>query len=149
MSTTLTSSELVAVGLDAASKDEVIDALAARLASAGRVSDAAAFAADVRAREAKTATGMPGQIGLPHAKSAAVEVASLAVATVPAGVDFGGPDGAASLVFLIAAPEGAADEHLKILAKLARKLVNPAFTGAIRDAADGDAVAAIVNEAVA
>ncbi|MBN8882822.1 MAG: PTS sugar transporter subunit IIA [Salana multivorans] len=148
MSDTLITADLVAVGLDAVDKDAVIEALAGKLAAAGRVTDAAAFVADVTAREAQTATGMPGNIGLPHAKSAAVTVPSLAVATVPGGVDFAGPDGPATLVFLIAAPAEGANEHLQILAKLARKLVNPAFTGSIRDAADADAVAAIVTEAV-
>lgn len=145
----LITADLTAVGLQATTKDEVIAALASKLAAAGRVSDEAAFVAAVQAREAQTATGMPGQIGLPHAKSDAVTEASLAVATVPGGVDFGGPDGAATLVFMIAAPDGAANDHLTILAKLARKLVNPAFTGAVREAADGEALAQVVSEAVA
>jgi fructose PTS system EIIA component len=149
MTSQLITADLVAVNVSAADKGAVIDLLAQRLADAGRVTDAAAFAADVRAREAVTATGMPGAIGLPHAKSAAVLVPSLAVATVPDGVDFEGPDGAATLVFLIAAPAEGADEHLKILAKLARKLVSPAFTGAVRDAADAETVASVVTEAVA
>lgn len=148
MTSQLITADLVAINLAATSKDAVIDALAAQLAAAGRVTDAAAFAADVRAREAQTATGMPGNIGLPHAKSEAVTVPSLAVATIPGGVDFAGPDGAATLVFLIAAPASGANEHLMILAKLARKMINPAFTGSIREAADGQAVADIVNEAV-
>lgn len=149
MSSPLITADLVSLNLDAPSKDAVIAALAEKLAAAGRVSDAAAYVADVQAREAQTATGMPGQIGLPHAKSEAVLVPSLALATVPGGVDFGGPDGAATLVFLIAAPASGANEHLQILAKLARKMVNPSFTGALREAPDPEAAANIVNEAVA
>lgn len=91
MTNQLITADLVAINLDAASKDAVIEALAAKLAAAGRVTDAAAYVADVQAREAQTATGMPGNIGLPHAKSEAVTVPSLAVATVPGGVDFAGP----------------------------------------------------------
>ncbi|HCX85607.1 MAG TPA: PTS fructose transporter subunit IIA [Micrococcales bacterium] len=149
MATPLITADLVAVDLDATDKEAVVAVLADKLAAAGRVSDAAAFAADVKAREAQTATGMPGKIGLPHAKSAAVLAPSLAVATVPNGVDFGGPDGVATLVFLIAAPAEGANEHLQILAKLARKLVNPTFTGSLRDAGDAQSVSDIVNEAVA
>lgn len=91
---------------------------------------------------------MPGGIGLPHAKSEAVVTPSLAVAKVPAGVDFGAPDGPATLVFLIAAPAAGEGDHLKILAALARKLVHADFKESLRAAPDGDAVAAIVNEAV-
>lgn len=148
MSSPLITPELVAVNVDAADAHAVIDVLAQRLADAGRVTDAVAFAADVRAREAKTSTGMPGGIGLPHAKSEAVVTPSLAVAKVPAGVDFGAPDGPATLVFLIAAPAVGEGDHLKILAALARKLVHADFKESLRAAPDGDAVAAIVNEAV-
>jgi hypothetical protein len=42
-------------------------------------------------------------------------VPSLAVGRVPAGVDFGAPDGPATLVFLIAAPAGGDADHLTIL----------------------------------
>ncbi len=148
MSVPLITADLVAVDLAANTKDDVITALADLLAKAGRVSDAAQFIADVRTREATTATGMPGGIGLPHAKSEAVIEPSLAVAKVPNGVDFGAPDGPATLVFLIAAPAGGASEHLKILAKLARNLVHEDFKNSLRNATDAASVADIVNEAV-
>lgn len=148
MSTPLITPELVAIDLAATDKSDVIDALATLLFRAGRVTDEAQFASDVRAREATTATGMPGGIGLPHAKSEAVTEPSLAVAKVPGGVDFGAPDGPATLVFLIAAPAHGASEHLKILAKLARNLVHEDFKQSLRTAADAETVAEIVNKAV-
>lgn len=149
MTTQLITPDLVAVDVHAADKNAVIDLLAQKLFAAGRVTDAAAFAQDVRDREAKTATGMPGGIGLPHAKSDHVTAPSLAVAKVPGGVDFGAPDGPATLVFLIAAPAAGDGQHLKILAALARKLVNAEFKDSLRAAEDGATVAHIVNEAVA
>jgi mannitol/fructose-specific phosphotransferase system IIA component (Ntr-type) len=78
-----------------------------------------------------------------------VTAPSLAVAKVPGGVDFGAPDGPATLVFLIAAPAAGDGQHLKILAALARKLVNAEFKDSLRAAEDGATVAHIVNEAVA
>ena len=89
------------------------------------------------------ATGMPGGIGLPHARSEHVTVPSLGLARVPAGVDFGAPDGPATLVFLIAAPAGGGSEHLTILAALARRLVRPAFRQTIIDAPDAASVAVL------
>lgn len=144
----LITSELVALGLDAQDKDEVIGVLARHLSDSGRVTDLAQFTADVQAREGLTATGMPGQVGLPHAKSEAVTIPSLAAATVPLGVDFHGPDGLSTLVILIAAPAAGSDIHLKILAKLARKLVNKDFTGALRAAGTPQEFADIVNNAL-
>ena len=118
------------------------------LVAEGRVTSAEGFLADVQEREAKMATGMPGGIGLPHARSAHVVAPSLAVGRVPAGVDFGAPDGPATLVFLIAAPaEGDAD-HLKILASLARRLVHESFRDSLRAAPDAETVAEIVTREV-
>lgn len=140
--------ELVALGLTATGRDDVVRQLIDLLVTAGRVTDPEGFHADVKAREAQMATGMPGGIGLPHARSAHVTVPSLAVGTVPAGVDFGGPDGPATLVFLIAAPaEGDAD-HLQILAALARRLVHESFRSSLRAAADAATVAEIVTREV-
>ncbi|GAA2000925.1 PTS sugar transporter subunit IIA [Nakamurella flavida] len=91
------------------------------------------------------ATGMTGGIGLPHARSGHVTTLSLAVGLVPDGVDFGAPDGPATLVFLIAAPDKGAADHLTILAALARRLVNPAFRETILAAPDAAAVADFVR----
>src|SRR6185436_11131354 len=123
--------------------------LAEKLQAAGRVTDLDGFLADVAAREAQMATGMPGGIGLPHARSEHVTVPSLAVARVPAGVDFGAPDGPATLVFLIAAPAGGDSDHLKILAALARRLVHESFRDSLRAAPDAATVAEIVTREVA
>ena len=45
----------------------------------------------------------------------------------PPPVDFGAKDGPADLVFFIAAPEGADQEHLSLLSKLARSLIKKDF----------------------
>lgn len=148
MSTPLITPELVAVDLVAADRDQATRALIDLLAAAGRVTDAEGFHADVRAREAQMATGMPGGIGLPHARSEFVTVPSLAVGKVPAGVDFGAPDGAATLVFLIAAPASGDADHLKILAALARRLVHPEFRQSLNDATDAATVARIITTEV-
>ena len=148
MSTSLITPELVAVDVVAVDRDDVVRQLIAKLVAAGRVTDAEGFAADVKAREAQMATGMPGGIGLPHARSQYVTVPSLALGKVPGGVDFGAPDGPANLVFLIAAPASGDAAHLKILAALARRLVHPEFRQSLTDAPDAETVAAIVTREV-
>lgn len=135
------------VGLGA-DKAAVIRALAARVVAQGRASDADALFADAWAREEKDETGLPGGIAIPHAKSAAVSEASLAFARLTPGVDFGAPDGPADLVFLIAAPEGAAEAHLAVLSKLARSLMQDDFTRGLRSAQSDDEVVAIVRQAI-
>lgn len=129
-------------------KAAVIRSLAALVAAEGRASDADALFADAWEREQKDETGLPGGIAIPHAKSAAVTTPSLAFARLAPGVDFGAPDGPADLVFLIAAPADAAEEHLAVLSRLARNLMQEQFTGDLRAAADADAVVAIVRAAI-
>lgn len=146
--TPLITPELVAVDLVAASREEATRYLVDLMAAAGRVTDADGFYADVQLREAQMATGMPGGVGLPHARSAHVAAPSLAVGRVPGGVDFGAPDGPATLVFLIAAPASGDADHLKILAALARRLVHESFRTSLKEAPDAQAVADIVTREV-
>ncbi|MFC5677311.1 PTS fructose transporter subunit IIABC [Aeromicrobium endophyticum] len=134
-----------ALGEDAAS---VITALAQMVAGAGRASDASQLVADARAREAQSATGLPGGIAIPHCRSEAVTQPTLAFARLVPGADFGASDGPADLVFLIAAPAGGGQEHLKLLSSLARALVRPDFTAALRSAPDAAAIVALVDEVV-
>lgn len=148
MSTPLITPELVGIDLTGTDRDDVTRQLIDLMAAAGRVTDADGFHADVRAREAQMATGMPGGVGLPHARSEHVTVPSLAVGRVPAGVDFGAPDGPANLIFLIAAPASGGSEHLKILASLARRLVHDSFRSSLLNAADAQEVADIVSREV-
>jgi PTS system fructose-specific IIC component len=129
-------------------KAAVIRSLAARVVAQGRATDAEALYADAWAREQKDETGLPGGIAIPHAKSAAVTEPSLAFARLTPGVDFGAPDGPADLVFLIAAPEGAAEAHLAVLSKLARSLMQDDFTSGLRAAKTNGDVVAIVQRAI-
>ncbi|QGQ18719.1 PTS sugar transporter subunit IIA [Cellulomonas sp. JZ18] len=146
--TPLITPELVAVDLAAADRVAVTRALVDLLAAAGRVTDADAFAADVAAREAQMATGMPGGVGLPHARSEHVTAPSLAVGKLAQGVDWGAPDGPARLVFLIAAPASGDADHLQILAALARRLVHESFRTSLLEAPDARTVADIVTREV-
>ncbi|MCR8692082.1 MULTISPECIES: fructose-specific PTS transporter subunit EIIC [Rhodococcus] len=139
--------ELVSLDADLGSdKNSVIAALAERLAANGRASDADALTAAVLEREAKSATGLPGGIAIPHARSEAVTTPSLGFARLSPKADFGAPDGPADLVFLIAAPEGAGGDHMKLLTALARALVRPDFVASLRAAASADEVIALVED---
>ncbi len=129
-------------------KEEVIAALAALVTDAGRADDVAVLERDLLAREAKAATGMKDGIAIPHCRSEAVSVPTVAFARLAPAVDFGAKDGPAQLIFLIAAPAGGGNTHLQILTKLARSLVKPEFTDALRAAATPEDVVAIVGGAV-
>ncbi len=139
--------ELVSLDADAGpGKEDVIEFLAATVAGAGRASSPDGLAADAKKRESTAPTGIPGGIAIPHCRSAHVLAPSLGFARLAEPVDFGAADGqAADLVFMIAAPDGADDFHLQLLAKLARGLMQSEFTDALRQAPNAEEVARIVT----
>ncbi|WP_104169277.1 fructose-specific PTS transporter subunit EIIC [Cryobacterium sp. M23] len=141
--------ELVALDKNlGAAPSSVIRHLAELVVGAGRATEIESLYADALAREAKTATGIPGGLAIPHCRSAAVTEPTLALARLASPVDFGAADGPADLVFLIAAPEGADQEHLKILAKLARSLMKAPFTAALRAAKTQAEIVELVTSVV-
>ncbi|MCC3298680.1 PTS fructose transporter subunit IIABC [Arthrobacter caoxuetaonis] len=129
-------------------REQVIRHLAEKVVATGRATSFDELFGDAMAREQKTATGVPGGIAIPHCRSAAVTQASLAMARLKPPVDWGAKDGPADIVFFIAAPEGADQEHLQLLAKLARSLIKKDFTSALRNAATPQAVVELVDGAL-
>lgn len=146
--TALITTDLVRLGADWGSdKHDVIRALAAVVDDAGRATSKDQLVEDAFARESTSATGLPGGIAIPHCRTSGVEVPTLAFARLEPPVDFGAKDGPADLAFLIAAPAGGDADHLTILTKLARALVKPAFTDALRAAeTDEDVVDLVTHE---
>ncbi|KQR75225.1 PTS lactose transporter subunit IIC [Arthrobacter sp. Leaf337] len=131
------------------SPEDVIRHLAGRVAATGRATEAEGLFTDAFARESKTATGVPGGIAIPHCRSTAVTVPTLAMARLSQPVDFGAKDGPADLIFFIAAPEGADQEHLKLLSKLARSLIKKDFTASLRAATTQAEIVELVDGALA
>jgi PTS system fructose-specific IIC component len=141
--------ELVALDTDLGSdRSSVIRYLAEQVAAQGRSTEVDGLYADAMAREDKTSTGIPGGIAIPHCRSTAVSQATLAMVRLSPPVDFGAKDGPADLVFFIAAPDGADQEHLKLLSKLARSLIRKDFTASLRAARTPADVVAIVDGAL-
>jgi len=139
---------LVALDVDLGStKDEVIRGLARIVAATGRA-DADGLAADALKREGKAPTGMPGGFAIPHCRSAAVNTASLGFARLSNPVDFGAKDGAADIVFLIAAAASGGADHLRLLTKLARALVKQEFLDSLRSARTPDEIVTLVRDVV-
>jgi fructose PTS system EIIBC or EIIC component len=142
----LITSDLVRLDVDLGTdKHDVIRALAAVVAQAGRAADEAQLVEDALAREETSATGLPGGIAIPHCRTAGVSVPTLAFARLSPPVEFGAKDGAADLAFLIAAPAGGESTHLQLLTKLARALVKPAFTDSLREAETVEDVVELVS----
>lgn len=141
--------DLVLLDADAgADKQAVIARIAGLLVGAGRTTDADGLIAAAMAREAQSATGLPGGIAIPHCRSPYVDTPTIGFARLAPKVDFGAPDGPADLVFLIAAPDSGGAEHMKLLSSLARALVRKEFIASLRDASTSDEVVTLVEGVV-
>ncbi|MGZ4448697.1 MAG: PTS fructose transporter subunit IIABC [Nocardioides sp.] len=142
----LINTDLVRLDVDLGSdKEAAIRALADVVGGAGRATDVAQLVADALAREATSPTGLPGGIAIPHCRTAGVDEPTLAFARLNPPVDFGAKDGPADIAFLICAPAGGDSTHLQLLTKLARALVKPAFTDALRGAETPEQVVDLVD----
>jgi fructose-specific phosphotransferase system IIA component len=144
----LISQTQVILDLAAPDRHEATRTLATTLVADGRCTDLDLFLSDVRKREEQMATGLPGGIGIPHARSAGISTPSLVFGRSREGIDWGAEDGPATLIFLIAAPDGGGEAHLAILAKLARKLMRKEFRQALTDAATEAEVVEIIEREV-
>ncbi|AXE39978.1 PTS fructose transporter subunit IIABC [Acidipropionibacterium virtanenii] len=145
MSDSLIDPQIVVLDVDLGStKQDVIRSLAGVVGESGRA-DGEGLARDAMAREELAPTGMPGGFAIPHCRSEAVNQPSLGFARLNPKVDFGGPDGPADLVFMICGAEGAGEDHMKLLTKLARALVKADYVEQLRQAPDADAVVSLIR----
>ena len=145
--TDLLKPESIQLGASPASKQAAIDQLADLMEKGGNLKDKAQYKKDVLAREAEGTTGLGDGLATPHAKSAGVQAAGLAAMTVPSGMDYESMDGKPSrLFFMIAAPDGANDEHLTILQKLATMIMDDDFKEALIAAKTTDEFRQIIDQ---
>lgn len=146
----LTTPELVILEMEATSKEDASAQLARRMFDAGRVTDLEGFLAQVNSREHQMATGLPGGIGLPHARSTFVSQTTIAVGITRYGfsLDFGAVDGPATVVLLIATPASSFSEHLEVLATMARSLFKENFRESLRRAHDPEVIAELINSSL-
>jgi len=146
----LTTPDLVILEMEAEDKVDAASQLARKLFEAGRVSDLDGFLKHVNAREHQLATGLPGGVGLPHARSEFVSETSIAVGITKYGkaLDFGASDGPATVVLLIATPASSFSDHLEVLATLARSLSKESFRESLRRAYDAEVIAELINSSL-
>ncbi|MFI9203275.1 fructose-specific PTS transporter subunit EIIC [Streptomyces sp. NPDC053048] len=129
-------------------KEAAIREMAELLAATGKVTDIEGLVRANLAREVMGTTGLGEGIAIPHAKTDAVSEPLVGFARSAEGIEWGALDGTpARLVFMIAVPEAAAgDEHLRLLALLARKLLDADFRERLLEAPDTTAILRVLAE---
>jgi len=129
------SESLVSLNLQATSKIDALNQLAAIAAKEGKVNDEATYIQAVLKREEEFSTAVGFGIAIPHGKSEAVNEPFFMFARVD-NLDWNSMDGEpVDLIFLIGVPmSDASSIHLKILASLSRKLMKQPFRDSLREA---------------
>ncbi len=144
--TDLLKREGISLGVKPKNKGEAIELLVALHEKCDNLSDTAAYKQGILAREEMGTTAIGMEVAIPHAKSEAVKAPALTAITVPAGVDYGAPDGApCKLIFMIAATTDG-DVHLEVLARMMQMLMDESFTAKLKAAKTPDEFLRIIDE---
>ena len=126
--TELLNSQSIALDMKAADKRDIIEKMTILMEKSGNLTDRKQYLKGVLAREEEGTTGIGEGIAIPHAKNAAVKRAGLAAMVLKEEVDYDSLDGEpVKLIFMIAAPENGANEHLQALARLSTMLMDDSF----------------------
>ncbi|WP_432666878.1 fructose PTS transporter subunit IIA [Wukongibacter baidiensis] len=140
---------LIDLNLNCISIEEVIEAMAELMDRCGRLNDKEAYIKAVMERERLSSTGIGFGIGIPHGKSNAVKVPSLALGRIKQGIEWQSLDGEpVNIVFLIAVPQESSNQHLKILASLSRKLMDKGFIKQLKETDDEELLINVIESAV-
>ncbi len=137
---TILSESTMAVPLPASTRPSVLKELVTLAEQSWQVYDGGAILEAVRQREALSSTALPSGVAFPHPRRplpAALGDAVLAYGRTASGIPFSAPDGSLTdIFFLVLCPDYGT--HLRVLARLARMLMQP---GLIEDLRQADSLA--------
>lgn len=145
--TELLSKDTILLHMEGSQKEEAINQLVNVLYKADKISDCAAFKAEIVKREQLSTTGIGDGIAIPHAKTKAVKKAAIAFGKSVTGFNYEALDGKPShLFFMIAAPEGANNTHLDALARLSGMLMKAEVRYQLLTATTSEEIIDIINK---
>ncbi len=140
---------LIDLNLNCISREEAIKAMAELMDRCGRLNDKEEYIRVVMERERLSSTGIGFGIGIPHGKSNAVKVPSLALGRMGQGIEWKSLDEKpVNIVFLIAVPQESSNQHLKILAALSRKLMDEEFIKQLKETNDEELLIKVIESTV-
>jgi nitrogen PTS system EIIA component len=92
-------------------------------------------------RERLGSTGLGHGVAIPHGRVRGIHTAIAAMLKLEHGVDYDAPDREpVDLLFALLVPKESTDEHLQILAALARMFADPPTLARLREACDSSAL---------
>lgn len=141
----LTPERVVCTG-DVTSKKRALEMLSEMLAdnqpdlTGGEIFDS------LLSRERLGSTGLGHGVAIPHGRVQGIRNAVAAMLKLDRGVDYDSPDREpVDLLFALLVPQESTDEHLQILAALARMFADPPTLARLREADDSTALLARIG----
>ena len=138
----------VFLDMEVADKEEVIRQLASVLTTDEIVQNEEEYIQSVLARETHSTTGIGNNIAIPHGKSQAVKQSAIIFARLREPLDWQAlDDEPVSVVILLAIPEShKGDDHLRILSKIAMKLIDDEITEKLKTELDRQCIIQLLSE---
>ncbi|HXG50323.1 MAG TPA: PTS sugar transporter subunit IIA [candidate division Zixibacteria bacterium] len=141
------SAERIIPALQSEEKEAALKEMAERLAACEPGLDAEQVLRVLRERERISTTAIGEGVAIPHGKLPGVERVVGIFARSLRGIDFASLDGRPThLFFVLIAPEHAAADHLKALARISRLLKDTAFRERLLRANNGKEIFAMIAE---
>ena len=133
--------DLIATGLDAQSKGDLLERMVDLLVHSDRVAQSEVLMGELLKRERVMSTGIGGGIALPHALSDNLKQLYMVFARTREPIDFEALDGQpVDLVFMLVGPKSSGNMYVKLLARVSRLLQSEEFKERLRSAATPDDV---------
>jgi PTS system nitrogen regulatory IIA component len=131
----------IGCGLELASKKRLLETLARILAGDQPGLEPDLIFERLLERERLGSTGLGHGIALPHARAKEVSRSMGAFVSLTRGIDYDAADGEpVDLAFALLVPETATEEHLQLLAELAKRFNDPVVRQQLRQAVSPAAI---------
>lgn len=125
--------DLIALGVSAQDKPQLLSKLVDLLLQSGRIRDSTGLMGELLKREGVMSTGIGGGIAIPHALTNDIDTLVLVFGRTAAPMDFQALDGSpVDLVFMLVGPKTASSVYVKLLARVSRLLQSEAFKERLR-----------------
>jgi len=141
------STDVIAVNLDTADKEDAIKKVIDLAAKSGKILDVAKVSGTIYEREKLVSTGVGKGFAIPHGKTDSISDVVAAFAITKEPIDFDSIDGEpVRYIFLLIGKENLLNTHIKLLSRISRLMNKDEFRERLLEAANPEEVLAIFKE---
>ncbi|HAX49564.1 MAG TPA: PTS sugar transporter subunit IIA [Ignavibacteria bacterium] len=141
------STDVIAVNLDTADKEDAIKKVIDLAAKSGKILDVEKVSKTIFEREKLVSTGVGKGFAIPHGKTDAIQDVVAAFAITKEPIDFDSIDGEpVRYIFLLIGKENLLNTHIKLLSRISRLMNKDEFREKLLDAANAEEVLTIFKE---